>query len=135
MISPKHFEELSFPSLQKLIANLKDKGIKVGLHICGNTKPILSLMAKTGADYVEIDQAVDLGEAKEVLKETCMIGNVSTSELLAADKDTVLGMSKECIQDSRKVGYILSSGCEVPYNTPIENIQALVEMAEKFGTS
>jgi len=129
MISPKHFEQYSFPSLQKLIKDLKKEGIKVGLHICGNTKPILSLMAKTGADYLELDQAVDLGEARTEIKNTCIIGNVSTSELLSAEKDQIVELSKSCIEKAGKIGYILSSGCEVPYDTPIENIQAMVNTA------
>jgi len=29
-------------------------------------------------------------------------------------------------------GFILSSGCEVPYSTPIENIQAMVQAAREL---
>ncbi|MHA1378623.1 MAG: uroporphyrinogen decarboxylase family protein [Candidatus Helarchaeota archaeon] len=127
MISPKHFEQISFPTLQKLVHELKKEGIKVGLHICGNTKPILSLMAKTGADYLEIDQVVALNEAREILKSTCIIGNISTSELLSGNENHITRLANDCIEKAGSTGYILSSGCEVPYGTPIENIQTMVK--------
>ncbi len=131
MISPKHFEQLSFPSLKDLISKLKKDGAKVGLHICGNTKPILHLMADTGADYLEVDQAVDLKDARIQAEKTCIIGNIGTSELLSGSKENITELSKNCIKIAGDKGYILSSGCEVPYGTPIENIQAMVETVIK----
>ncbi|MFX1452671.1 MAG: uroporphyrinogen decarboxylase family protein, partial [Promethearchaeota archaeon] len=131
MISPKHFEQLSFPSLKELITKLKSHGVKVGLHICGNTRPILHLMVKTGADYIEVDQAVDLKEARIEAQKTCIIGNVGTSDLLSGSKESIIELSENCIEKIGENGYILSSGCEVPYGTPIENIQAMVETATK----
>ena len=131
MISPKHFEQLSFPSLKELITKLKSHGVKVGLHICGNTRPILHLMVKTGADYIEVDQAVDLKEARIEAQKTCIMGNVGTSDLLSGSKESIIEFSENCIEKIGEKGYILSSGCEVPYGTPIENIQAMVETATK----
>lgn len=127
MISPKHFEQKSFPSLLDLIKKLKKEKVKVGLHICGQTKSILPLMAKTGADYLEVDHVVDLNEAKAKLEKTCIFGNVNTLDLLTGSKKQIIELSKDCIENAGEKGYVLSSGCEVPYGTPIENIQAMVE--------
>ena len=132
MVSPKLFEQHSLPLLKDLVSELKTKGKKVGLHICGQTKPILLKMAETGADYLEIDSKVDLKEAQEILKgEVCLMGNISTADLGNQSSEEIKKQA-EVLVENMQPGFILSSGCEVPYSTPIENIQAMVQVAQKF---
>ncbi|MFX1296382.1 MAG: uroporphyrinogen decarboxylase family protein [Promethearchaeota archaeon] len=125
LVSPKLFEQYSFPLLKELIAKLKESGIKVGLHICGQTKPILEKMAKTGADYLEIDAKVDLVEAQKLLDgKICLVGNISPTSLLMKTSQYIKQKCKELLKKMRQ-GFILSSGCEVAYSSPIENIKAM----------
>ena len=130
MVSPKLFEQHSLPLLKNLIAELKKEGIKVGLHICGQTKPILLKMAETGADYLEIDAKVNLKEAQEILEgNICVMGNISTADLASQSAQEIKEQA-EVLVKNMQTGFILSSGCEVPYSTPIENIQAMVQAAK-----
>ncbi|MHA1278157.1 MAG: uroporphyrinogen decarboxylase family protein [Candidatus Helarchaeota archaeon] len=127
MVSPKLFEQHSFPLLKKAITTLKKDGVKVGLHICGQTKPILSKMAETGADYLELDSKVDLPAAQRNLNgKICLMGNISTSDLTMKTPHEIKQLCNTLLTNMG-LGFILSSGCEIAYSTPLENIQAMVE--------
>lgn len=132
MVSPRLFEQHSLPLLKELITELKTKGVKVGLHICGQTAPILLKMAESGADYLELDAKVNLREAQEMLEgSVCVMGNISTADLASQSAQEIKEQAEALVKDMQ-TGFILSSGCEVPYSTPIENIQAMVQAAKEF---
>ena len=106
------------------------------LHICGKTTPILELMAGTGTKMLELDHLVDLAEAKQrVGNQVILMGNLNPTELLLTGSPAdVEAAAKLCIETMGRDGrYILSSGCEVPPQAPLENIRAMVTAAEKYG--
>ncbi|MPM76212.1 hypothetical protein SDC9_123209 [bioreactor metagenome] len=65
-----------------------------------------------------------------------IVGNVDPVEImmLGSVEDVYAGV-KKCIEeayDSPK-GYLLSTGCGIPINSPIENIDAFMGAARKYG--
>lgn len=133
VISPHTFARFSLPYLQKVFAAWTDYGIdRKLLHICGNSTKVLDLYAASGADMVEIDNAVDLRVAKERIGDkVVLIGNVHTVEvLLQGTPASVTAASNRCIDDAGAGGgFMLGSGCIVPRYTPVENLQAMVRAA------
>ena len=129
IIPPKKFKELSLPYLQQVFDALKDK-VKLGLHICGRTLPILEDMTMSGADFLEIDSKNDLSEVMgKVGGKICISGNVDTSNLLMNELKEIESEIKDCVKKGGKKGFILSSGCEVTNGTSIENVKKMVELA------
>jgi len=136
MISRKTFEEFSFPYLKKEIKTLKRMGVKVCLHICGDTNDRLDLMTEAGPDAISIEEKVDLAQAKKLVgNKVCIVGNISTVDVLfLGTPDQVVAESKIAIEKAaRGGGYILASGCGVPADTPSENIAAMVYASKTFG--
>ena len=131
IISPKFFGNYSVPDLSKMVSRIQKGGTRATIHICGNTLPILHAMCETNADAVSIDSAVDLKEAKEVIRgRTTLIGNVDTTLILTASKDNVQRAAEDCLKKAaRKGGFILSTGCDMPLETPNYNVHALVNAA------
>ena len=131
IISPKFFEKYSEPDLSKMVSRIHKGGIKATIHICGNTLPILRAMCNTKADALSIDSAVDLKEAKEVAKgRATLIGNVDTTLILTASKEDVQKAAEDCLKKAaQEGGFILSTGCDVPLETPEQNLQELVYAA------
>jgi uroporphyrinogen decarboxylase len=132
MISPSRYREFVLPTLQSFIRNL---GLPVILHVCGNTNPILDLMAETGARILSLDQCMDLVKAKETVAGRCGIGgNVDPVHvLLFGTPEDVRRETLRCLRQGGKKGYLLMAGCAVPPDTPVENLKAMVETARSFS--
>ena len=136
MISEKHFREFALPYLKEVYAHIHSHGIPGVLHICGKTKRVIQCMAESGADILSIDN-IDLLEAKKLVGEkVCLMGNVSPSDgMLKGNPLTIKGMIRDCIMkaaDSPK-GFVLATGCEVPINTPHENMVAFLGAGRQFA--
>ena len=122
MISPKIYRDMVLPHLRQFIESLP---IPVILHVCGDTRPILSLMAETGARVLSLDQCMDLAKAKEALAGRCGIGgNVDPIQVLfLGTPEDVKKETLNCLKQGGKRGYILMAGCAVPAGTPIDNLR------------
>ena len=119
------------PRHQQVFQAWKEAGALTLLHICGNTTRILDALAQTGADIIAIDHAVDLRLAKQRIgNKVCLIGNIDpVSTMLQGSVSEVEAAARSCLDAAaRGGGYILGTGCEVPQDTPLENLQALIRI-------
>jgi len=136
LISPAHFTEFVAPYLKRVADRLHEKGAPLAaLHICGKTKPNWGAMLEADFDLWSLD-AVDLAEAKEFAgHRVTLLGNVVPANLLKNTPEQIdeeaKGICKKMLDAPR--GFILGSGCEVPINTPFENVDALIMAARKYG--
>jgi len=133
-ISVKTWEEFGFPYTSRVVAAVKKTGVKVIMHICGDTSDRLESLARTGVDALSLDSKVDLGYARKILGEgICLMGNIDPNQTLVFGKaEQVEDESKQAIRKAGKGGFILSSGCGVPAVTPLENIRAMVRAARSM---
>jgi uroporphyrinogen decarboxylase len=133
VISPATYARFSWPYSKRVFEAWHAHGARnCILHICGNSTRVLDLYAGTGADMVEIDHAVDMGEAKRRIgQQTALVGNVHTiTELLDGTPETVRASAQRCIdQAGAGGGFLLGSGCIVPRYTPLANLQEMVRVA------
>ena len=129
MVSPTLYRQLVLPALQRLIGSLK---IPVILHVCGDSEPILDMMADTGARILSLDQCMDLSKAKQAVAGRCGIGgNVDPiNVLLMGTVEDVRRETLKCLEAGGKKGYVLMAGCAVPPRTPTENLKAMIDTAK-----
>lgn len=138
LISPKQFREFSLPALKKNIDRIKEKtGSSPGIHICGKSKDIWEDVVNAGISNFSIDNDEDIEEAKQMIGDRVVItGNVPPVDVVyAGTKEDIFNSVKECIRkghDSKK-GYILSTGCQIPMNTPIEKVEMFMEAGRTYG--
>jgi uroporphyrinogen decarboxylase len=131
MLSPDQFEEFSGRYFSYLAEELKAPLI---LHICGNSTHLLKKMSNTGAAGLSLDSPVNLREASKIVPgNVALIGNLdpvriflqSTPEQVAKATMDLLGQM-EGIKN-----FILSSGCDLPIGTPLQNIEVFVKAGRK----
>jgi len=138
LISPRLFRRFSLPYLKKNIEKIKEKtGSAPGIHICGKSKDIWEDVVNAGISNFSIDNVEDLEEAKRIMGDRVIItGNVPPVDVIhLGTKEEIFESVKECIRkghDSTK-GYILSTGCQIPMNTPIEKVEIFMEAAKIYG--
>jgi MtaA/CmuA family methyltransferase len=137
VISPRHFEQLCLPRFRLFCSELHQHDSLIYLHICGNSRPILEMMADTGVDCIEpLDPlgGVDVADAKQrVGVRVALMGGVNTLALLNASPDQVYQEATACCRaGGSNGGYVLAAGDMVPDRTPQANVRALVRAAKDF---
>jgi uroporphyrinogen decarboxylase len=130
VISPAMYRRFAMPYHQRIFAEVNGRGAFTLLHICGDNTPMLDALAETGANILEIDHKMDLGLCKQrVGDRVCLIGNLDPVQIiLHGSTEDVRHESRRCIEQAGQGGgFILGTGCFVPYDSPLENLRAMVE--------
>ncbi|MFO1492517.1 MAG: uroporphyrinogen decarboxylase family protein [Kiritimatiellia bacterium] len=139
LVGPQLYEEVVLPAEQSLIRRLKPAArTPVSLHICGNSTPILPLMAGSGADVLELDHMVDLAQACRIAGPDLAIwGNLDPVSVLArgtpADVERAAQYALDVVRAAGHRRFVLSSGCTLPVGTPGANIDVLIRAARTSG--
>jgi uroporphyrinogen decarboxylase len=145
LLSPRMYRKWAYPYVKKLAAWLKERGVILSYHICGNATPIIADMVSVYSDtpghtpgIIEIDQKASMVECKKAAHgKAILLGPVDPSGVLAqGTPELVTEKSREAIQILGAGGdFILGPGCALPATTPDENIAALVEAAKRHPYS
>ena len=131
-IAPKHFEAFVTPYVKPVIDEVHGKGGIVTLFCCGNATKNIELMMKSKPDAIAFDEQVDLQFVKDLADQyhVSFEGNIPLTTTL------LFGSPRECVADIKKRieiggrrGYILSPGCDLPYDTPFYNLEAVGKYA------
>lgn len=127
LIGPALYEEYALPYQKWMIQAIHDMGVKVKLHICGDLNPVLKYVAQTGADIVDLDYMVDMKRAAELLPENCSIcGNFDPVTIVYKGTPEMIRQEvRRCMELKDKNRNIISAGCEIPKDTPEENVMAI----------
>ena len=142
LLNPRQFACFAAPFEKQVISALADLDIPVFLHICGDTAHIIDQMVATGATGLEVDYQNDIAFYREKTGgQVCLQGNIKPSRILFMGSPAdVTQASRTAIEQaihssdgSWQSRFILSSGCEVPRDTPPENLHAMVRAAHEFG--
>lgn len=127
-ISPDMYERLVFPRERKLVDAIREAGGLARLHICGDINHLLPIIAGLGIDILDCDWMVDMEEARRLLgMKVTLTGNLDPVN--AVMKSTPDKIREALRVVYRKVGnpYFVNAGCEIPMETPPENLRALCE--------
>ena len=127
-LSPQAFAEFCGAYVREVIASPGAAGDAV-LHICGDTSHILREMCATGACALSLDSPVDLrAAASRVGHEVILIGNIDPVGIMVQQSPQEVACATRRLLDSMAQcdSFILSTGCDLPYETPHENIDAFM---------
>jgi MtaA/CmuA family methyltransferase len=132
LIGPQLYQEFVLAYEQKLVDGIHGLGGRVRMHICGNTRRLLTGMGQLGCEIVDLDSLAPLDEARQQMGgKQVLLGNLNPVTVLRnGDPETVTRTLTEC---HRQAGarFIVGAGCEVPRDTPLKNLRALCDYAKQ----
>ena len=93
-------------------------------------------MAKTGSEIIDLDYPVVMEDVRPAMGDQPIIaGNFEpVAVLLNGTPKDVLNACRACHQ-AFGPRHIVNAGCEVPTNTPMENVWAMFEYAQTEGVT
>ncbi len=140
IISPKQFEEFTFPYLKEVHEKVLAMGVKrFSTHICGEQNsnlPCLAQVPMGDPGIVSFGHEVSLTTAIKYFGDNCIIaGNVEPVVIQTGTAQQVYELFKKCIEEAKYAprGYILTTGCDISPLTPPYNIYVMMKAINDYG--
>jgi uroporphyrinogen decarboxylase len=131
-IDPLSFETYVTPYVSRIFDFVRKKEKLSSFFVCGHAQQNIEAMCDCRPDNVSIDENIPLEYVKEIAlsKKISFGGNLKlTVVLLMGDADDAKQDTLTCLDLGGTKGFILAPGCDLPMQTPVENIQAVSELA------
>lgn len=121
VLDPKDYRRLSGSHTP----DIRPKGMRAVLHICGSTEPILEDISGSGLDAFSPDPKVSPSLVRETLGDMTVCGAVDpVGTLLFGDPAKVVSEARAYSDE----GYdIIAPGCGLAPRTPDDNLRALAD--------
>jgi uroporphyrinogen decarboxylase len=130
-ISPDHFAEFVAPSINAICDFIREKKGLSALFVCGDVTRNLDAMVATTADSLHVDEQINMEHLAKIAgeKNKAFGGNIKlTLTLLLGNENDAQRETITLFDACGKRGFILSPGCDLPYDTPSKNLVAVAEM-------
>ena len=136
LLSPEQCDEFSSLYVKKIADALQDETFLIILHNCGNTTNLVDSMVSTGCEGFHFGNAVKMTDIlPQVPTDKLVFGNLdpvsvfkngSPEEIMAKTTDLLL-------KTSGYKNFVLSSGCDIPPGTPLENTDAFFNTLDSYN--
>lgn len=138
MMSPAIFEELYFPLYKEFISYVHQKGMHVFLHSCGDNTKLMEYLIEAGLDVFHPVQKGCMDEIETVKKfgdRITFLAGIDVQHLLPeGTEEQVRKEVMELIDIFYKPegGLLLAAGNGIMPDTPLENIEAMLEVISLY---
>ena len=115
---------------REIIHFIHANGALVKVHICGDISHLLPLMKDLQIDILDIDWQVDPQKTFEIMgPDVIRCGNLDPRFVLNKYPDEIFSECKLLCDNEKDRKFILSAGCEIIVNTPVDNLMAMRKAA------
>lgn len=139
LLSPRLFEEFSYPALKEVSDYAYEKtGKKATLHICGKTESNWEAIKQLNLASYSLDNQSNLGEALEFFGDKmAVVGNIPPVDVMHQGTEEEI---HESVKENIRVGqtsehsHIVAFGCDIPAQAPLENLDYYMDAVRKYGS-
>jgi len=131
-LSPKTWQRFVWPYMKQLTNVLLEEGVIPIFHLDSNWERDLEFFREMpkGRCIISPDSSTNIFKIKDVLGDhMCIMGDVPASLFTLGTPDDVYKYCTKLINEIGPSGYILSSGCDIPFNAKPENVAAMLSAA------
>lgn len=129
-ISPRHFRRFMHNPFTELFNFIRQMSVFSAFFVCGDATRNLDEMCQTTPDSIAVDENIDMLSAQAVLNpyNITLQGNIPlTSRMLLGRQEDNMEYVIHLLDSLDHHNLIISPGCDMPYDTPIENVIAVAE--------
>jgi hypothetical protein len=132
MLSPSMWSRFVWPYFRRLVCEVVDCGLIPILHLDSSWDRELARFRELpkAKAIMALDGETDIFKAKAILGDhVCLMGDVPPAMFCFEPADQVFEYGRRLIRELGPEGFILHSGCDIPENAKLENVQAMVAAA------
>ena len=136
LVADYQCEEFSSRYVKEIVDFVQDDTFIVVLHNCGNTVSLVESMLGTGAVGFHFGNAVDMCEIlPQIPSNKLVFGNLDPAGVIKNGNPEIIKVkTKELLtRTSQHNNFVISSGCDIPPGTKIENIDAFFEAIAEYN--
>jgi uroporphyrinogen decarboxylase len=132
LMSPGPMQEFSSKYVRRLVDELQDRDFVFVYHNCSNAiERKVDAVIATGARMFHFGDKADMWELLHALpKDVIVMGNISPSAVFLCDSTDKMAMDTQELLRKCMIceNFMISSGCDIPAATPLENIDKFFEV-------
>ena len=132
-IDPISFDLYVSQPATEIFQYIRERGALSSFFVCGHAQQNIEAMCACKPDNISIDENIPLDFVRNIALENNISfgGNMKlTVALLMGTTEDVQQHALECLEAGGKEGFILAPGCDLPMDTPIENVQAVTQIVQ-----
>ena len=136
LVSPKMCRDFSAEYIRQIVNAVKDDSFVFVLHNCGKTEKMVSEMLSTGCSAIHVGNVVDMRKILDQVPPTIpVMGNLDPTVLFRlGTPDEMSQATAELLEATREYPhFVLSSGCDIPPGTPLENVLAFFNALAEYN--
>jgi uroporphyrinogen decarboxylase len=135
-ISEQDFRRFSGGYTRRIVDALADSpwNPMTALHICGKTTHLVRAMCDTGVQGLSLDAPMELVSTIQMMPEdTVLIGNIDPVSVMVRSSPAQVRAATSALRQAMASypNFIMSTGCDLPPETPLENIAAFMAAARE----
>jgi MtaA/CmuA family methyltransferase len=127
-IIPEVFAEFVGPYCAEIFEYVKQQGKLSSFFVCGDAKRNVEEMCKCKPDNVSIDENIPLDYVREICQRFGISfgGNIKlTMTILFGTPADNIKDAQNCMSIGGNKGFILAPGCDIPFDSPVQNLKAI----------
>ena len=135
LLSPKMLGRFSTPFVKRIVDSVCDDNFGIILHNCGAKVAHIPNILATGAQVFHFGKPMDMPAAlAQVPSDVVLCGNFDPSGVFVGESAASITAQVEAMGASCAAfrNWVPSSGCDIPPNAPIANIEAFVAAVKRL---
>lgn len=119
--------------VKQIVDSLQDDSFMIILHNCGNSGQCTEAMTYTGATGYHFGNKMPMEQAlKECSSDVLVMGNIDPVSIMkdSSPQHILEAVANLYATADRYPNFVLSTGCDVPPNVPVENVEAFYKLVD-----
>lgn len=127
-IGPDQFVEFVTPYVAPVFEAIHNRDGMSSFFVCGHAQQNVEAMCQSGPQNICVDENIPLDFVRDVCRRQSVSfgGNLQlTTVLLLGKPEDAEKNAAECLRIGESKGFTLAPGCDIPFATPPENLEAV----------